>query len=66
MGLFAAECDAVGMRVSNAKSEVMVLCPEMVDSSYLVEGWTLPHVRVFKYLLACSGVMRKVEHEMYK
>ncbi len=31
LGQFAAECEAVGMRVSTFKSEAMVLCQKMMD-----------------------------------
>jgi len=36
LGRFAAECEAVGMRVSTSKSEAMVLCRKMVECSLWV------------------------------
>jgi len=50
LGRFAAECKAVGMRVSTSKSVAMVLCRKTVESSLRVGSELLPQVKEFKYL----------------
>ncbi|XP_066513109.1 uncharacterized protein [Hoplias malabaricus] len=47
---FAAECEAVGMRISTSKSESMVLSRKRVECSLQVGSETLPQVEEFKYL----------------
>ena len=42
MGLFAAECEAAGMRISASKSEAMVLNQKKMDFPLQVEGESLP------------------------
>jgi len=61
-GVFAAECEAAGMRVSPAKSEAMVLCPKPVDCSLLVGIECLPKAKEFYYL----GVLFRVESKMHR
>ncbi|KAK0137162.1 Complement C3 [Merluccius polli] len=58
LGRFAAECQAVGMRVSTSKSEAMVLCRKMVGSELL------PQVKEFKYLGTLFPSEGKMEREM--
>ena len=45
LGRFAAECEAVGMRVSTSKSEAMVLCWKMVECSLQVGSELLPQAK---------------------
>ncbi|KAL7857954.1 hypothetical protein AOLI_G00180560 [Acnodon oligacanthus] len=47
---FAAECEAVGMRISTSKSESMVLSRKRMACSLQVRGKVLPQVEEFKYL----------------
>ena len=47
---FAAECEAVGMRISTSKSETMVLSRKRVECSLRVGNEILPDVEEFKYL----------------
>ncbi|KAK3542976.1 hypothetical protein QTP70_008512 [Hemibagrus guttatus] len=49
LGRFAAECEAVGMRVSTSKSEAMVLDQKKVTCTLQVGGDFLPQVEEFKY-----------------
>jgi len=44
-GVFAAECDAVGMRVSTSQSEAMVLCWKPVECSLQVGTECLPQAK---------------------
>ncbi len=50
LGRFAAECEAVGMRISASKSEAMVLSRKRVACPLQVGGVLLPQVEEFKYL----------------
>ncbi len=50
LGWFAAEWQAVGMRVSTYKSEAMVLCWKTVDCSLWVGSELLNQEKEFKYL----------------
>ncbi|KAK0132743.1 putative uncharacterized transposon-derived protein F52C9.6 [Merluccius polli] len=47
---FAAECEAVGMRISTSKSESMVLNRKRVECTLRVGDEILPQVEEFKYL----------------
>ena len=47
---FAAECEAVGMRISTSKSETMVLSRKRVECPLRVGDEILPQVEEFKYL----------------
>ncbi len=49
--LTPAKCEAVGMRVTTSKSEVMVLCQKRVACSLRVGSELLPQAKEFKYLL---------------
>ncbi len=53
---FAAECEAVGMRISASKSEAMVLSRKRVACPLQVGGVLLPQVEEFTYL----GVLSRV------
>ncbi|KAK0137077.1 hypothetical protein N1851_026739 [Merluccius polli] len=64
LGWFAAECAAVGMKVSTSKSEAMVLCRKMVDCSFQVGSEFLPQVKEFKYLWILFTSEGKMEREM--
>ncbi len=56
LGRFAAECEAVGMRISASKSEAMVLSRKRVACPLQVGGVLLPQVEEFIYL----GVLSRV------
>uniref|UniRef100_A0A8D3C086 Reverse transcriptase domain-containing protein n=1 Tax=Scophthalmus maximus TaxID=52904 RepID=A0A8D3C086_SCOMX len=59
---FAAECGAVGMRISTSKSEAMVLSRKPVDCLLPVGNEPLPQVKEFKYLgvlFASEGTMER-------
>ncbi|XP_016305013.1 uncharacterized protein LOC107660256 [Sinocyclocheilus anshuiensis] len=59
--MFAAECEAAGMRISTSKSEAMVLSRKKVDCPLQVGGGELlPQVEEFKYL----GVLFTSEGKM--
>lgn len=45
---FPAECEAAGLRMSTLRSQAMVLCQKIVESSVL-GGGLLPQAREFKY-----------------
>jgi len=60
----AAECEAVGMRVSTSKSEAMVLCQKTVECSLLVGSELLLQVKEFKYLWVLFTSEGKMEWEM--
>jgi len=62
LGRFAAEYEAVGMRVSTSKSEAMVLHRKPVDCSLQVGAECLPQAKEFKYL----GVLFTSEGKMEK
>uniref|UniRef100_A0A3P8SLN3 Reverse transcriptase domain-containing protein n=1 Tax=Amphiprion percula TaxID=161767 RepID=A0A3P8SLN3_AMPPE len=47
---FAAECEAVGMRISTSKSESMVLSRKRVECTLRVRDEVLPQLEEFKYL----------------
>jgi len=64
LGRFAAECEAVGMRVSTSKSEAMVLCRKMVVCSLRVGNELLPQGKEFKYLGVLFTSEGKMEREM--
>jgi len=61
---FAAECEAVGMRVSTSKSEAMVLCWKMAECSLRVGSEWLLQVKVFNYLWVLFMSEGKMEREM--
>ncbi|MDG2555420.1 reverse transcriptase domain-containing protein [Vibrio parahaemolyticus] len=61
---FAAECEAVGMRVSTSKSEVMILCWKVVYCLLWVGRELLPQVREFKYLGVLFTSEGRMEREM--
>ena len=46
----AAECEAVGMRISTSKSETMVLSRKTVECPFWLGNEILPQVEEFKYL----------------
>ena len=48
LGRFAAECEAVGMKISPSKSEAMVLSWKSVECPFWVGGESLPQVEEFK------------------
>ena len=54
LGRFAANCEPVGMRITNSKSETIILSWKMVDCLFPIEGELLPSVEEFKYLRVCS------------
>jgi len=64
LGRFAAECEAVGMRVSTSKSEAMVLCQKMVEFSLRVGSELLPQAKEFKYLGVLFTSEGKIERVM--
>ena len=64
LGRFAAECEAVGMRVSTSKSEAMVLCRKTVECSLRVGSELLPQAKEFKYLGVLFTSEGKMEREM--
>ncbi|KAK0140998.1 Receptor expression-enhancing protein 6 [Merluccius polli] len=64
LGRFAAESEAVGMRVSTFKSEAMVLCRKTLDCSLRVGSVLLPQVKEFKYFGILFMSEGKMEREM--
>ena len=64
LGRFAAECEAVGMRVSTSKSEAMVLCRKTMECSLRVGSELLPQAKEFKYLGVWCTSEGKMEREM--
>ena len=60
LGLFAAECEEAGMRISTSKSKAMVLDRKKVACSLRVGGELLPQVEECKYL----GVLFTSEGKM--
>ena len=59
---FAAECEAVGMRISTSKSEAMVLSRKPMECLLQVGNESLPQVKEFKYLgvlFASEGTMER-------
>ncbi|KAI3352670.1 hypothetical protein L3Q82_020124 [Scortum barcoo] len=64
LGRFAAECEAVGMRVSTSKPEAMVLSQKRVDYSLWVGSEILPQVKELKYLEVLFKSEGKMEHEI--
>ena len=50
LGRFAAECEAVGMRISGSKSETMVLSRKRVECPLRVGNEVLRQVEEFRYL----------------
>ena len=64
LGRFAAECEAVGMRISTSKSEAMVLCRKTVECSLRVGSELLPQAKEFKYLGVLFTSEGKMEREM--
>uniref|UniRef100_UPI0037E811FC protein CFAP20DC n=1 Tax=Semicossyphus pulcher TaxID=241346 RepID=UPI0037E811FC len=63
LGWFAAECDAVGMRVSISKSEAMVLCRKTVDCPLCAGSESLPQVKELRYLEVLFTSEGKTDHE---
>jgi len=64
LGQFAAECEAVMMRVSTSKSEAMALCRKMVECSLRVGIELLSQAKEFKYLGVLFTSEDKMEQEM--
>jgi len=64
LGRFAAECEAVGMRVNTFKSEAMVLFRKTVECSLRVGSELLPQAKEFKYLWVLYMSEGKMEREM--
>ena len=64
LGQFAAECEAVGMRISTSKSEAMVLCRKKVACPLRVGTEFLPQVEEFKYLGVLFTSEGKMEREI--
>jgi len=65
LGRFSAECEAACMRVSTSKSQAMVLCQKMVESSLRVGSELMPQVKE-KYLRVVFMSEGKMEWEMYR
>ncbi|KAK3517314.1 hypothetical protein QTP70_002959 [Hemibagrus guttatus] len=63
-GVFAAECEAAGMRVSTSKSEAMVLDRKKVACTLQVGGELLPQVEEFKYLGVLFTSEGRMDHEI--
>ncbi len=63
-GRFAAECEAVGMRISASKSEAMVLSRKRVACPLQVGGVLLPQVEEFKYLGVLFTSEGRMEREI--
>ncbi len=61
---FAAECEAVGMRISASKSEAMVLSRKRVACPLQVGGVLLPQVEEFKYLGVLFTSEGRMEREI--
>ncbi len=64
LGRFAAECEAVGMRISASKSEAMVLSRKRVACPLQVGGELLPQVEEFKYLGVLFTSQGRMEREI--
>ncbi|KAK0146243.1 DNA damage-regulated autophagy modulator protein 2 [Merluccius polli] len=65
-GRFAAECEAVGMRVSTSKSEAMVLCRKTVDCSLRVGSELLPQVKEFQTVVVKRELSRNAKLSIYQ
>jgi len=65
LGRFAAECEAVCMRVSTSKSEAMTLCWK-TECALRVGSELLPQAKEFKYLGVLFTSEGKMEREMDK
>ena len=61
---FAAECEAVGMRISTSKSESMVLSRKRVECTLRVRDEVLPQVEEFKYLGVLFTSEGRMEREI--
>ncbi|KAK0133440.1 LINE-1 reverse transcriptase [Merluccius polli] len=61
---FAAECEAVGMRISTSKSESMVLNRKRVECTLRVGDEILPQVEEFKYLGVLFTSEGRMEREI--
>nr|XP_049580440.1 charged multivesicular body protein 1a isoform X2 [Syngnathus scovelli] len=61
---FAAECEAVGMRVSTSKSESMVLDRKRVECPLRIGDEILPQVEEFKYLGVLFTIEGRMEREI--
>ncbi|XP_049595828.1 leucine-rich repeat-containing protein 57 isoform X1 [Syngnathus scovelli] len=61
---FAAECEAVGMRVSTSKSESMVLDRKRVECPLRIGDEILPQVEEFKYLGVLFTSEGRMEREI--
>ncbi|XP_061737225.1 uncharacterized protein LOC133539140 isoform X2 [Nerophis ophidion] len=61
---FAAECEATGMRISNSKSESVVLARKRVECHLRVGEETLPQVEEFKYLGVLFTSEGRVDREI--
>uniref|UniRef100_A0A6Q2ZFL9 ribonuclease H n=1 Tax=Esox lucius TaxID=8010 RepID=A0A6Q2ZFL9_ESOLU len=64
LGRFAAECKAVGMKISTSKSEAMVLSRKRVACPLQVGGECLPQVDEFKYLGVLFTSEGRMEREI--
>uniref|UniRef100_A0AAY5JVS7 Reverse transcriptase domain-containing protein n=1 Tax=Esox lucius TaxID=8010 RepID=A0AAY5JVS7_ESOLU len=64
LGRFAAECEAVGMRISTSKFEAMVLSRKRVACPLQVGGECLPQVEEFKYLRVLFLSKGRMEREI--
>ncbi len=64
LGRFAAECEAVEMRISASKSEAMVLSRKKVACPLQVGGVLLPQVEEFKYLGVLFTSEGRMEREI--
>ena len=60
LGRFAAECEAVRMRVSTSKSEAMVLCRKTVECSLPVGSELQPQAKYLRVLFTSEGKMERV------
>ena len=63
-GRFAVECEGDGMRISNSKSDAMVLDQKEVVCSLWIGGELLPHVEEFKYLGVVVASEGRMEREI--
>lgn len=63
LGQFAVECEAVGMRISNSKSEAMVLDRKKATCPFQVGGEILSQVQEFKYLKVLFTSKGKIKRE---
>ncbi|XP_077441792.1 uncharacterized protein LOC144063805 [Vanacampus margaritifer] len=62
--LFAAECEAVEMKISTSKSQTMVLSQKSVECPLRVGDEILPQVEEFKYLGVLFTSEARLEREI--